>query len=242
MKIVITCEHGGNEIPPRFNVLFKNSAARLQSHEGYDIGALKLAYAFAETFPDYFFYSKVSRLLVELNRSKHHPKLFSDLMSTLKENEKKEVLKEYYDSYRNLVYNCIAQLIENHNQLLHLSIHSFTPVFNDVERNTAIGLLYDPKRLLEKNLCVLWKKEIYAISKEYKVRFNYPYFGKSDGFITFLRKQFSAASYIGIEVEVNQKLLTAESYPKLENILLSSIKKIVNNWSLLELNNIPSGI
>jgi hypothetical protein len=39
------------------------------------------------------------------------------------------------------------------------------------------------------------------------VRRNYPYRGTADGFTTYLRRQFSARKYLGIELEVNQSLL-----------------------------------
>ena len=41
---------------------------------------------------------------------------------------------------------------------------------------------------------------------ELKIRFNYPYLGKADGFTTYLRKIFPE-NYIGIELEVNQKFV-----------------------------------
>ena len=40
---LITCEHGGNRIPPRYRDLFAGCEALLQSHRGYDPGALTLA-------------------------------------------------------------------------------------------------------------------------------------------------------------------------------------------------------
>ena len=42
-----------------------------------------------------------------------------------------------------------------------------------------------------------------------KVRFNYPYKGTSDGLTTTLRKKFGPR-YVGIEIEINQKLLSYE--------------------------------
>ena len=40
---LITCEHGGNRIPPRFRSLFAGFEALLQTHRGHDPGALALA-------------------------------------------------------------------------------------------------------------------------------------------------------------------------------------------------------
>lgn len=38
-----------------------------------------------------------------------------------------------------------------------------------------------------------------------KVRRNYPYTGKSDGFTAYLRRHFPADAYISIKLEINQK-------------------------------------
>ena len=37
------------------------------------------------------------------------------------------------------------------------------------------------------------------------VRRNYPYFGKANGFPTYLRRQFPPDAYVAIELEINQK-------------------------------------
>ncbi len=42
-------------------------------------------------------------------------------------------------------------------------------------------------------------------STDLKVRRNYPYTGKSDGFTAYLRRRFPADVYVGIELEINQK-------------------------------------
>ena len=44
---LVTCEHGGNDIPPRYAPLFRGRRALLASHRGYDPGALVTARALA---------------------------------------------------------------------------------------------------------------------------------------------------------------------------------------------------
>jgi hypothetical protein len=43
------------------------------------------------------------------------------------------------------------------------------------------------------------------LDQEMRVRRNYPYLGRADGMATFLRKHFPEDSYLGIELEFNQK-------------------------------------
>jgi predicted N-formylglutamate amidohydrolase len=75
--ILITCEHGGHKVPLAWRHLFASRQETLQSHRGWDPGALALARQFAARMEATLFSSLVTRLLVELNRSLHHPGLFS---------------------------------------------------------------------------------------------------------------------------------------------------------------------
>lgn len=224
-KWVITCEHGGNQIPAAYASYFQEAAAVLHSHRGYDPGALELYHLLAKELADFSQFSQTSRLLVELNRSLHHKDLFSAYTKSLKPLPRKEILASYYLPYRELVEEKIGQFINEGNAVTHLSIHSFTPELNGEVRKADIGLLYDPSRKEEKDFCEQWKKEIAKIAPELLVRFNYPYKGTADGFTTYLRKRFSAG-YKGIELEINQKYAHSES---LQEVILMSLQQVKSN-------------
>ena len=82
ISLLITCEHGGNRIPPRYRPLFRGFEALLQTHRGFDPGALTMARELAKAFKAPLFVSTVSRLLVDLNRSIGHPRLYSEATRT----------------------------------------------------------------------------------------------------------------------------------------------------------------
>jgi predicted N-formylglutamate amidohydrolase len=203
MKLVITCEHGGNFVPKKYQPLFKKQETVLQTHRGFDPGTLDL-FQYLKPLSHFSIFSDTSRLLIELNRSLHHKDLFSEFSKTLPEAEKKQLIDDCYLVYRNNVENRIRTYLKTNETVLHLSIHSFTPILNSVERHGDIGLLYDTKRSLEKQFCKIFKSHIVAKNPKYLVRFNYPYLGKADGFTTYLRKQFPI-NYLGIELEINQR-------------------------------------
>ena len=205
MRIVLTCEHGGNDIPETYKKLFPNDDL-LKTHRGYDIGALDL-FQYLNPLSDVSFYSKTSRLFVELNRSLHHKALFSELTKNLSKIEKYNIIQDYYLPYRLRVEDKINDYVNRGEKVLHLSIHSFTPQFNNKTRNCDIGLLYDPQQKKEQEFCKNLKSLLLQHNPNLNVRLNYPYLGKADGFTTFLRKQFPK-NYIGIEIEVNQKFAT----------------------------------
>ncbi|MCB0398761.1 MAG: N-formylglutamate amidohydrolase [Winogradskyella sp.] len=202
MKLVLTCEHGGNAIPKAYTQQFTDKEV-LKTHRGFDIGALDV-FEYLKPLADASFYSTDSRLLIELNRSLFHKQLFSEFTINLSKAEKNSIIETYYLPYRTAVEHKIAELIAKNNKILHLSIHSFTPELNGNIRNCDIGLLYDSKKKEEQEFCKHFKTEILKHKPNLLVRFNYPYLGKADGFTTFLRKQFPN-NYLGIEVEVNQK-------------------------------------
>jgi hypothetical protein len=56
-----------------------------------------------------------------------------------------------------------------------------------------------------------FKKDLNAHLPDQRIRMNYPYLGKADGFTTSLRQEFQE-QYIGIELELNQKLFAEEGH------------------------------
>lgn len=218
MKLVLTCEHGGNIVPEEYGWLFKNNEAVLKTHRGFDLGALDV-FNTLKPLSDYSKPNTTSRLLIELNRSLHHNHLFSEFSKMLPSTEKPGLINQYYLPYRNVVESNIKSFIEHGETVLHLSVHSFTPILNNLERHCDMGLLYDSSIADEKLFCKHFKAEINTLNPEMNIRYNYPYLGKADGFTTYLRKQFPK-NYMGIELEINQKHAS-------NNIMRYSIKNTV---------------
>lgn len=220
---IISCEHAGNKVPQRYRPLFARCGNLLASHRGYDIGALNLARFLSRALGAPLHSSAYTRLLVDLNRSQHHPRLFSKYTKTLNRAEKERLLSAYYHRYRQKITGEITRLIEKNGPVLHLSIHTFTPRLDNQARNADIGLLYDPKRLTEKELCLKWQEALQQAGLA--VRRNYPYRGIADGLTSHLRKIFPSNRYLGIEVEVNQKHFagTRAGWRKLAGVISNAI-------------------
>ena len=100
MKLVLSCEHGGNRVPARWRDRFKGSEALLRSHRGWDPGALPLARSLARRLGAPLIASTVTRLLVEPNRSLGHPRLFSDLTRPLPSSERALLVERYWRPHR----------------------------------------------------------------------------------------------------------------------------------------------
>ncbi len=222
---IISCEHGRNQIPDDYWPLFRGHESLLDSHRGLDFGALQLANALAECLDAALFTATVSRLLVDLNRSIRHPHLFSEVTRNLPPNTRKEILAHYYYPYRNTVETAIAEAIQHGSRVIHVSVHSFTPVLSGKFRQADIGLLYDPSKSLEHALCHDWQKVLKKTAPDLTIRRNYPYSGKADGFTAYLRRKFAVNLYAGIELEVNQKYFFTEQarWPAVRNTILESV-------------------
>jgi len=204
VRIIVTCEHGGNRIPARYRPLFEKDPAVLDTHRGFDAGALQFAHELAKATDAFLVTATASRLLVELNRSVGNPKLFSGFTHLLPAAEKEEILLRHYFPYRDRVESFIREAIACGSHVLHLSSHSFTPELDGEVRDADLGLLYDPKRAAEAEFCRAWKQVLKTRAPDLKVRFNYPYRGTSDGLTAWLRTRFPGEIYAGIEIEVNQ--------------------------------------
>ncbi|CDF78321.1 N-formylglutamate amidohydrolase [Formosa agariphila KMM 3901] len=228
MKLLLTCEHGGAYIPNRFESYFINEKTTLQTHRGFDIGALDV-FKYLKPLASFSNFSETSRLLIELNRSLHHKDLFSEYTKTASNETKQRLISGYYLIYRNAVEGYIKKQIDKGETVLHLSVHSFTPILNGIERQTDIGLLYDSAKSEEKAICKQFSTELLRLNPKLKVRYNYPYLGTADGFTTYLRKHFPD-NYLGIEIEINQKFASKNAMPPvLKHQIYDALKACLTN-------------
>lgn len=232
-KFIFTCEHGGNYIPEEYSYLFEALSDVLASHKGWDIGILSVAKEASDLLKVDLTYSEVSRLLVELNRSIDNPDLFSNYTELLDTEEKQKILNKFYLPYRNKVENQVKELISQDHQVTHISFHSFTPVLNGQIRDCDIGLLFDPARNSEVDFCKSWKGSLESLNRNLNVKYNYPYLGIEDGFTTYLRRKFPEKSYAGIELEVNQKLLSLkEERLKTAELIKKSLQQLIDQYNI----------
>ena len=202
--LLITCEHGGNAVPGDYAPLFADWGEVLASHRGFDLGALATARVLARAVAAPLLAATVSRLLVDLNRSVGHPRLFSGVTKGLPRAARQAILAARYHPHREAVAGLAAEGLAAGKTVLHIASHSFTPRLNGVTRHCDVGFLYDPGRAAEKAFCGRWLRELACLDNALIVRRNYPYRGVSDGLATALRRRFGER-YLGVELEVNQR-------------------------------------
>jgi len=223
---LVTCEHGGNRVPAPMRSLFRGHRALLATHRGFDPGARSLARDLAVALDAPVVTSTVSRLVVDLNRSIGHPRLFSPVTRALPREVRASIVARHYRPYREQVERLVAQRVALGHRVIHVSSHSFTPVLGGKVRRADVGLLYDPGRRGEVALCARWKAALAVRDPALRVRRNYPYAGKGDGLTAYLRRRFPAKAYVGIELEVNQRIVLAKGRPwaALRGALVDSLR------------------
>tara|TARA_R110002126_G_scaffold4409_22_gene23257 strand:- start:702 stop:1397 length:696 start_codon:yes stop_codon:yes gene_type:complete len=228
LNLVLTCEHGGNKVPAKHRSLFEGEQRALDSHRGWDPGALDLARQMARRTKRPLVSCTTTRLLVDLNRTRKHPSLFSEWSRRLTDAEREDLLNAHWQPHR-------AALLEHLEQMrgettLHLSVHSFTPRWKGRVRNVDIGLLHDPSRRREREVVLAWRKAILELDPTLRVYLNRPYFGTADGLTTELRGKLPARDYLGIEIEVSQRFPqgTPTRWARLRSDLTNSLVEVLD--------------
>lgn len=206
-ELLITCEHAAFAVPRWWRKAFAGSWEVLRSHRGWDPGAIEVARYCHRSLNCPLLAGKCSRLLIELNRSRNHPQLWSEFSDRLTVSARQYLMRKIYLPYRNKVKSRVDKIIRQGKLARHLSVHSFTPVWNNIPREVDIGILFDPERAAEYewggNLMESLKS---ALPKQWNLRFNEPYHGTDDGLTTTLRQEFADPYYAGIEIEISQRI------------------------------------
>lgn len=224
--LLISCEHAVNAVPAPYRHLFAGQEEVLESHRGFDPGAAELAERLGAALAAPVFRAEVTRLLVDLNRSLHHRALWSSFSRALPPPVRQQLLETYYQPFRCAVADRVAASIAGGARVVHLSVHSFTPVLAGRVRRADVGLLYDPSRTGETRFCRSWQHGLRALAPGLRVLRNAPYRGRSDCHQNALRRCYPDRCYLAIELEVNQRLLEdARGWGEVTSVLLESLRR-----------------
>ena len=222
-QLVLTCEHASCFVPERYTQFFEGQEELLRSHRGWDPGALELAEVIAEELDAPLIAGGITRLLVDLNRSLHDEDLHSELARSLPTSAREDLLRRFYRPHRAAVLEALEARLVRKGAVLHVGVHSFTPLWEGALREVELGLLFDPERPRELELCTLWRAELEARLPGCRVRHNEPYLGTSDGLTTSLRGRLPEERYLGIELELSQGWLALPDLDQRERAIAAAL-------------------
>jgi predicted N-formylglutamate amidohydrolase len=148
-RLVFSCDHASNRIPRRYGD-FGLSAAALQDHIAWDIGAAALAARLSDAFDAPAVFSGYSRLVVDCNRRPEDAAAMpavSDgraipLNDTLDPAERRARIETFFAPFHAAVAAMMARPAPGPAMAL-LSVHSFTPRMNGFDRPWHIGALWE---------------------------------------------------------------------------------------------------
>lgn len=148
--VLLLCEHAANHIPERYDGLGLDAAAR-DSHAAWDPGARALALRLSQALDAPLVAGRVSRLVYDCNRP---PEAASAMPAkserievpgnrNLTPEQRAERTETVYRPFCAAVSEVIAARQARGQATALITVHSFTPVYNGVARQTEIGILHD---------------------------------------------------------------------------------------------------
>lgn len=194
-------------MPKAYRACFRDAQDTLESHRGYDIGALGAALRMASQLSAPVIFSTITRLLIDLNRSLDQPDTFSEFTRDLPATEKERIVADIHTPHREAIESLVASMIDAGRSVLHIGVHSCADELNGAARELDIALLFDEERVRENRFCERWQSELIRHDPTLRCPFNEPYRGADDGLTTTLRSRFAPSAYLGIEVELRQGMV-----------------------------------
>ena len=216
--------------PEKFHGADKSRRGRdygSRSDNYHDQYALEIATTLAQTFNAPLLAATMSRLLVDCNRTPASRNLFSVYARPLARKERERVRATWHTPHQEAVTKAVTQSIAAGARVLHVAVHTFTPVLHGQVRTADLGLLYDPARPEERTLCARWLTELRRTAPKLRLRRNYPYLGRTDSLPTLLRSRFPGQNYLGIEVEINQGTAAALGLDLIGGALIASLARVL---------------
>jgi predicted N-formylglutamate amidohydrolase len=148
--MMIICDHASNRLPRNLGGMGLDTAL-LELHIAYDIGARQVAKILSNKFNAPLLLANYSRLVVDLNRHPGDPEMFMEQSdghpvagNECLDNESRNVrMASLFEPYHQKLESMLVRLRQNYLQPMIVSVHSFTDIFQEVERPWSFGVLWD---------------------------------------------------------------------------------------------------
>jgi len=204
---LLTCEHASNRVPAPLRTN-RSDRQWLQTHWGWDIGARTVSREIIRQTGSSGVFSRFSRLVCDPNRAPDNSTLircavegavlsFNEML-TIEEVDRR--LQTYHAPYHAALDRLVTQRQKQAGDAMLLSVHSFTPVFDNEERGMDIGVLFHPYEGIARRFA----DEIAA--EGYKVALNEPYSARN-GLMYAATRHGTSHNVVHLELEINQKLI-----------------------------------
>ncbi|MHA1559537.1 MAG: N-formylglutamate amidohydrolase [Alphaproteobacteria bacterium] len=149
-RLLLVCDHARNDLPEGYDNLGL-SDVELERHIAYDIGAEPLTRMLAARLDVTAIFGCYSRLLIDPNRGEDDPTLIVSVSDgtvipgnvSIDGEERERRLDRFYRPYHLAITDLIDERLAGGRPPLIVSVHSFTPHWNDWPRPWHVGVLWD---------------------------------------------------------------------------------------------------
>ena len=149
-RVLVVCDHASRRIPAALEGLGLDELA-LARHIASDIGAGEVARSLARRLDAPAVLAGYSRLVVDCNRGPDDPTLILAVSDgefipgnhSLSDEDKAERLRQFYHPYHDAIGRRLASFERRGVVPAFIAIHSFTPVFEKLQRPWQVGILWD---------------------------------------------------------------------------------------------------
>lgn len=219
---VLVCEHASNAVPDVFDNLGL-SAADLEKHIAWDIGAFGVACEMARLLDAPLVASRVSRLVYDCNRPPEAPDAIPVTSENVRipgnaglgEDQRRERTERYYVPFHDALSGCLDARISRPRRSVLLTIHSFTPVYAGVKRDVQLGILHEADTRFADSLLLAVEAEVPMV-----VRRNEPY-GPRDGVDHTLSTHGIRRGMLNAMIEIKNDLIVSAEAQRAMAALLS---------------------
>ena len=225
---VIVCEYASNKIPDEFHNLGL-SPQTLWTHIAWDPGAIGVARGLRQALNADLVAGSVSRLLYDCNRPPEASGAMPERSEiydipgnqALSPAEREHRIAAIYLPFR----AALASLLDQYQNGVMITVHSFTPVYFGQPRTCEIGVLHDSDERLATAIL-----EAATPDFPHRLARNVPY-SAADGVTHTLRSAAVARGWLNVMLEIRNDLIeTADAQAamagKLATLLTNAIKNL----------------
>ncbi len=226
--VLLVCEHASRFIPEGLANLGLDQAAA-QSHIAWDPGALALAERISDALDATLIAQKISRLVYDCNRPPESDQAIraeSEIYNIPGNTELSAAQREERADYIYRPFQkALCEAVKTRARTVLVTIHSFTPVYNDKPRAVEVGILHDSDSRLANAMLSAAAK-----SPTFKVERNAPY-GPEDGVTHTLAEHALPRGLLNVMIEVRNDLLADDAGIEavatwLEGLLTSALNEL----------------
>jgi len=221
-RVVLTCDHASGHLPHPWK-WSERDRWLTATHWSYDLGAAELTRLTATQLGCVAALARFTRLLVDPNRELGHETLFRRsaegheiaLNQEIDSEEATQRVELYYNPY----HEAIHQLVERSPGAGLLSVHTFTPYYDDDQRPMEIGVLFNDHQERAEEMARVFT------GAGFRVAMNEPYSGY-EGLMYGIERHGVLHERPYLEIEVRQDLAAdAQLRPKIARVLAEATRR-----------------